>query len=373
MHDCYFACIFSSRTQGAPGETSQTKVLVRMKNLQNGNEWLWDRAKFMDRRFMMQALYQDYLDDDAKAKKMVGPPTSQVRTYVRGHLCQSDMFRTTHSSIPWRTCSLALPACSCRAWPTDWTLRTATWFGANSALRLPDWWQMITDYKGEEQGTLSVAIVPCNKSGGALGEDFYVEEPSELLAHPYAFKVCAAPCQRHVQPTHTIRWLCAVRRSPSCATPRASSLSTRHSSSPRPRRPPWWRAQAPSSTTRRSSPSTRFDIVIIYYVLMLRIHPMFLIILQVTPELIEWFENGCLNIMVYAAQEDVKADAKIAALSTKELRAFEERSEEGLRKMSFMSKYVTMCLLFSTHARQPPTTLARHQCSEARPCCREDH
>jgi hypothetical protein len=56
-----------------------------MKNLQNGNEWLWDRAKFMDRRFMMQALYQEYLDEDPKAKKMVGPPTSTVRDLFGVH------------------------------------------------------------------------------------------------------------------------------------------------------------------------------------------------------------------------------------------------------------------------------------------------
>ena len=28
--------------------------MVRMRNLLNGNVWLWDRGKFMNRRFVMQ-------------------------------------------------------------------------------------------------------------------------------------------------------------------------------------------------------------------------------------------------------------------------------------------------------------------------------
>jgi hypothetical protein len=41
--------------------------------------------------------------------------------------------------------------------------------------------------------------------------------------------------------------------------------------------------------------------------------------------------------MVYAAQEDSKADAKYAGLTTKELRVFEERAEQDQRKLSFVS------------------------------------
>lgn len=30
------------------------RVMVKMKNLLNGNTWLWERGKFMNRRYMMQ-------------------------------------------------------------------------------------------------------------------------------------------------------------------------------------------------------------------------------------------------------------------------------------------------------------------------------
>lgn len=31
-----------------------TKVMVKMKDLLNGNTWVWERGKFMNRRYLMQ-------------------------------------------------------------------------------------------------------------------------------------------------------------------------------------------------------------------------------------------------------------------------------------------------------------------------------
>ena len=70
--------------QGLTEEASQsTKVMVKMKSLSNGNEWLWDRAKFMDRRFLMQALYQEYIEDEKKSTSISGPPTNAVSDVIR--------------------------------------------------------------------------------------------------------------------------------------------------------------------------------------------------------------------------------------------------------------------------------------------------
>ena len=51
--------------------------------------------------------------------------------------------------------------------------------------------QTISDYKGEDQGQLTLNITPCDQKGDSVGEDFYLEDPSELLGKPYAFKVSA--------------------------------------------------------------------------------------------------------------------------------------------------------------------------------------
>ena len=32
------------------------RVVVKMKNLLNGNAWLWERGKFMNRRFLIQVI-----------------------------------------------------------------------------------------------------------------------------------------------------------------------------------------------------------------------------------------------------------------------------------------------------------------------------
>lgn len=36
--------------------------MVKMRNLENGNEWLWDRNKFINRKFLMQEMYQNYVE-----------------------------------------------------------------------------------------------------------------------------------------------------------------------------------------------------------------------------------------------------------------------------------------------------------------------
>ena len=41
------------------------------------------------------------------------------------------------------------------------------------------------------QGTLGILIQPCSKSGSPLGDEFYIEEPAELLGHPYGIKARA--------------------------------------------------------------------------------------------------------------------------------------------------------------------------------------
>ena len=35
-----------------------------MKNLTNDNDWLWDKNKFINRKYIMQEMYQNYTDGD---------------------------------------------------------------------------------------------------------------------------------------------------------------------------------------------------------------------------------------------------------------------------------------------------------------------
>ena len=50
-----------------------------MKDLNTGNLWLWERGKFMNRRYMMQEMYQQFLDEDDAWKKVA---KDQVRKFA---------------------------------------------------------------------------------------------------------------------------------------------------------------------------------------------------------------------------------------------------------------------------------------------------
>jgi len=48
---------------------------------------------------------------------------------------------------------------------------------------------MLTDHRGNDQGSLSVVLTPCTKKGSPLGDDYFVEDPKELIDKEYYVKV----------------------------------------------------------------------------------------------------------------------------------------------------------------------------------------
>ncbi|XP_071824596.1 kinesin-like protein KIF28 isoform X3 [Apostichopus japonicus] len=137
------------------GNNKETKVTVKMKNLLNGNTWLWDRGKFINRRYVVQDLYQRFLDGDEDVMKLPK---------------EEDPF--------WE------PA-------EDTMIGTANVFLQSLGFALDfDDKITITDFKGNEEGHLYVNITPCTQQGKPLAdEDSFVEDPSELLGKPFHFKV----------------------------------------------------------------------------------------------------------------------------------------------------------------------------------------
>ena len=51
---------------------------------------------------------------------------------------------------------------------------------------------VVADYKGHEEGYVYVNVAPCSPKGKPLDEDYFVEDPTELLDKPYYFKVSEA-------------------------------------------------------------------------------------------------------------------------------------------------------------------------------------
>ena len=38
------------------------QVMVKMRNLDNNNEWMFDRHNFINRKYLMQEMYQNYME-----------------------------------------------------------------------------------------------------------------------------------------------------------------------------------------------------------------------------------------------------------------------------------------------------------------------
>ncbi|XP_067652315.1 kinesin-like protein KIF28 [Haliotis asinina] len=145
--------LISAAAQEGQGGQKGTRVMVKMKNLLNGNTWLWERGKFMNRRYLIQEMYQRYLD---------GEDVSHIKQ-------EDDPF--------WE--------------PTeDVLIGTANVFLQSLAFGLDfDDKVVITDYKAQEEGFLYVNVTPCTQSGKPFDEEYFVESPNELLKKPYHFKV----------------------------------------------------------------------------------------------------------------------------------------------------------------------------------------
>jgi len=138
-----------------------TKVMVKVKNLLNGNVWMWERGKFMNRRYMIQELYQQFLDGDDKHKRNE----------------KEDPFYDPPEDVIIGTANVFLQSLS-------------------YALDFEDK-LVVTDYKGQEEGLLDVCVTPCDSKGKPLDEDSFVDEPHELLKKPFYFKVHVRTCEIH--------------------------------------------------------------------------------------------------------------------------------------------------------------------------------
>jgi len=138
----------------ATQDDNQTKVMVQMKDVATGNLWLWERGKFMNRRYIIQEMYQQFLDDDES----------------------------------WKTC----PKDKDPFWDEveDYAVGTSSAFlqSLSYSLDFEDKLQ-ITDHRGLEQGNLTIVLTPCDAKGQSLGEDDFNEDPNELVGKPYHVKV----------------------------------------------------------------------------------------------------------------------------------------------------------------------------------------
>lgn len=268
-----FEVILISGAAHGEGGNAETKVMVKMKNLLNNNVWMWDRGKFINRHFLIQDLYQRFMD---------GEDLSQVPK-------EEDPFWEPPEDVLIGTASVFLQS-----------LSYALDFDDNLT---------ITDYKGEEVATVVINVTPCYANDKPLSEEYFVDEPSELLGRDYHYKVTIRNAKVHDKKFNKGLYIKYKPFKEDEFTTTETAMNT----------------QFPEFNH-----SKRFDFQ------------------SVTQEHLDWFDQGCISFLLYGRQEDSDPDATRTRMTTKELRQMEmqiARPGMGQRSTTMMNTDTSLAKL----------------------------
>ena len=140
----------------------RTEVMVKISDLIHNNSWLWDRNKFINRKYKMLEMYQSSIDGDADwdLPEDIDPFYETVASHVLIGQVQIHL--------------------KCLAYQ----------IGFEESV-------IITDYQAQERGYLQVEIIPLKEDETPIGDDdddYFVEEPAELIGKimKYRFNIVGA-------------------------------------------------------------------------------------------------------------------------------------------------------------------------------------
>ncbi|XP_063871952.1 kinesin-like protein KIF28P [Scylla paramamosain] len=141
-------------------ERGRTEVHVKMKNLSNGTEFVWNKEKFLNRLYLMKEMYQKYEDEEEWQKPDEEDPFKEsLDTEVHIGTTQVNLQPLAYN------------------------------------VELKEQLE-ITNYKGADVGLMNVELVPCDSSGHEYTEadDKFVDEPVDLVGKSMHFKVKITSC-----------------------------------------------------------------------------------------------------------------------------------------------------------------------------------
>lgn len=141
--------------------SGKTEVQVKMKNLENGTEFVWPKEKFLNRLYMMKEMYNNYEDDDDWDRPDEEDPFQE----------------SLDTEIHIGTVQVVLQ-------PLAYNVE------------LKEQLEII-NYKGAEVGVMNVEVVPCDANGKDYTEadDKFVDPPDELLGTDVYFNVKIINCR----------------------------------------------------------------------------------------------------------------------------------------------------------------------------------
>ncbi|KAM5164707.1 kinesin-like protein KIF28P [Mantella aurantiaca] len=144
------------------GYDLQKDIMVKVISTKTQQVWMWSKSKFINRKFLMEELYQRFLDGDINLDRKSDPFWDPVEVIHLG------------SSHIWLQ-SLAY------------------------CMKLEEQTEVL-DSEGTEEAVLMINITPCSSSERPLSEEDIVIDPLELLGRNIVFQI-------HIQQCLGVRWL----------------------------------------------------------------------------------------------------------------------------------------------------------------------
>ncbi|XP_048830514.1 kinesin-like protein KIF28P [Brienomyrus brachyistius] len=149
------------------GHDLEKEIAVRVMLVENKQVWMWSKAKFINRKFLMEEVYQQQV--------------------VQGEWC--DGSAPPRDEDPFWDPLEPLHLGSAHLWLQSLAFR----------LQLEEQVEMLGP-EGTEEAVLQLQMVPCSPAGLPLGEDGILIDPSELLGRRLDFQLVLEQCAG-------IRWL----------------------------------------------------------------------------------------------------------------------------------------------------------------------
>ncbi|XP_029354431.1 kinesin-like protein KIF28P [Echeneis naucrates] len=147
------------------GHDLQKEIVVRVTSVGRKQVWMWSKAKFVNRKFLMEEVYQQHQAEQSADNE--GPSTAVLPR-------DKDPF--------WDPVEPLL-------------LGTAHLWLQSLAYRIPLEEQLeVLGSEGTEEAILQAQLVPCNSIGLPLGEDDILIDPSELLGRRLDFQLVLEQC-----------------------------------------------------------------------------------------------------------------------------------------------------------------------------------
>ncbi|KAK2854215.1 hypothetical protein Q5P01_006876 [Channa striata] len=149
------------------GHDLEKEIVVRVSSVERKQVWMWSKAKFINRKFLMEEVYQQHQAEQRGDNSVEGVSASALPR-------DKDPF--------WDPVEPLL-------------LGTAHLWLQSLAFRIPLEEQLeVLGSEGSEEAVLQAQLVPCNSTGLPLGEDDILIDPSELLGRRMDFQLLLEQC-----------------------------------------------------------------------------------------------------------------------------------------------------------------------------------